>query len=67
MVLHIQEPCVHVTWSYLLEDLDGERTRLVLLVRTWLEIKPQMEAICAAQSISAPLFRRRPQTTITSG
>jgi hypothetical protein len=42
MVLHIQEPGVHVTWSYLLEELEGERTRLVLRVRTWLEIKPQI-------------------------
>jgi hypothetical protein len=42
IVLHIQEPGVHVTWSYLLEALDGEATRLVLRVRTWLEIKPQI-------------------------
>jgi hypothetical protein len=42
MVLNIEEPGVHVTWSYLLEELDGQRTRLVLRVRTWLEITPQI-------------------------
>jgi hypothetical protein len=42
MVLHIQEPGVHVTWSYLLEELGWRRTRLVLRVRTWLEITPQI-------------------------
>jgi hypothetical protein len=42
LVLHIQEPGVHVTWSYLLEGLGWRRTRLVLRVRTWLEITPQI-------------------------
>ena len=42
MVLHIQEPGVHVTWSYLLDGLGWRRTRLVLRVRTWLEVKPPM-------------------------
>jgi hypothetical protein len=42
MVLHIQEPGVHVTWSYSLKGLGWRLTRLVLRVRTWLEIKPQI-------------------------
>jgi hypothetical protein len=42
MVLNIEEPGVHVTWSYLLEELDGQRARLVLRVRTWLAITPQI-------------------------
>jgi hypothetical protein len=42
MVLHIQEPGVHVTWSYLLEESGWRRSRLVLRVRTWLEITPQI-------------------------
>jgi hypothetical protein len=42
MVLNIEEPGVHVTWSYLLEEIEGGRTRLVLRVRTWLEITPQI-------------------------
>jgi hypothetical protein len=47
MVLHIQEPGVHVTWSYLLEGLGWRRTRLLLRVRTWLEIKPSQVALLA--------------------
>jgi hypothetical protein len=42
MALHIQETGAHVSWSYLLEELEGERTRLVLPVRAWLAIKPQI-------------------------
>jgi hypothetical protein len=47
MVLHIQEPGVHVTWSYLLEELGWRRSRLVLRVRTWLEITPQIVPLLA--------------------
>jgi hypothetical protein len=47
IVLNIQEPGVHVTWSYLLEERGWRLTRLVLRVRTWLEIKPPMIPLLA--------------------
>jgi len=42
LVLRILEPGVDVTWSYLFEGLDGGRTRLVLRIRTWLEVTPRL-------------------------
>jgi hypothetical protein len=59
MVLHIQEPGVHVTWSYLLEGLGWRRTRLVLRVRTWLEVKPPMLPLLAVMDPGEFLMVRR--------
>jgi hypothetical protein len=42
LVLHIVDEGVDITWSYLLERLDGGRTRLILRVRTWLTLTPQL-------------------------
>jgi hypothetical protein len=59
MVLHIQEPGVDVTWSYLLEELEGECTRLVLRVRTWLEITPQIVPLLAVMDPGEYLMVRK--------
>jgi hypothetical protein len=59
MILHIQEPGVHVTWSYLLEALGWRRTRLVLRVRTWLEITPQIVPLLVLMDPGEFLMVRR--------
>lgn len=47
LVLHIQQPGVDITWSYLLEELGRGRTRLVLRIRTWLPLTPQLAPLMA--------------------
>jgi hypothetical protein len=59
MVLHIQEPGVHVTWSYLLEEFGWRRSRLVLRVRTWLEITPQIVPLLAVMDPGEFLMVRK--------
>jgi hypothetical protein len=42
LVLHIEAAGVDVTWSYLLERFHSGHTRLILRVRTWLAVTPQL-------------------------
>ncbi len=42
LVLHIEDEGVNVSWSYLLEPLDRRGTRLILRIRTWLAVTPQV-------------------------
>jgi hypothetical protein len=47
LVLHIEDQGVDVTWSYLLEPLDTNLTRLILRVRTWLQVTPGLIPLLA--------------------
>lgn len=59
LVLHIEEPGVDITWSYLLEPVGEERTRLVLRIRTWLKVRVGMIPLLAVMDPGEFLMVRK--------
>ena len=55
----IEEPGVHVTWSFLLKETDEHHTRLILRVRTRIAMKPALRLLTPVTDMGAFLMVRK--------
>lgn len=59
LVLHIEDPGVDITWSYLLEPAGDEWTRVVLRIRSWLKVRVGMIPLLAVMDPGEFLMVRK--------